>query len=421
MDTQRHIGIRQILGPAAAVALIAGGIIARPSEQSPTSTNFMERASNAIACLICPPEDGASIVVNDDFLQPLALMTQESGDELAFSTIQLLAQDDQDGVYSLSVENGKVTAKVNGKEISKDQIKHEDGTYTLFDENGKQIATFNVGRHDDAWFGSVGKPRTMFLREAPQGQVFAGGVQQAQPKVMVGITMSDAPTEILEGIVIDRVIEGLPAGKAGLQVGDIIIEIKGLDKASQEALRATLREKSPGDKLQVKVLRDGAIKEHVIALDAYDGSKLGVNVTQDLTMNLSDGDSDFFVPQIELRQMPTWSTFQHDETVQKSIEEAMKSLEGFDVSVNSEEIRKALEEAMKNQGQWSTFNERDADVTWRFFSDEKGNQFTVPKGAPHAQGWVTDDRTQELENRLQRLEEKIARLEKAIERLTADR
>lgn len=423
--SSRRIGIRQILAPAAAVALIAGGIIANPGAARPDAPTFLERADQATAAIsnfFTPPEDTIDVVLEGDFDVPLGDGGTYVFDAPGTNSMIMLAQQDDDGTYELTIKNGQMSAKVNGKKVPEDRIVKKGNEVRILDKNGDTVATFTVGKGNNVFFGAVGEPRTLVLDElkaAPQIRSFGSAQSQNPPKVMIGITMSDAPDEVLKGIVVDRVLEGLPAGKAGLEAGDVIIDIKGIDDVSQESLRGVLRKKSPGDELRIRILRNGSVEERVISLEPYDGEKLGVRVAG--------------VPaDLRFGEMPfgdgSWFTREDNEEVQKAIDKAMAAMKEVDPDLYSDEARRALEKAMKQieGGQWlEKFGDMEFDykvdpnIRWRFLSDEDGNEFVFPQGA-NAFRWETDDRAQELENRLQRLEEKINRLEKMIQALTDD-
>jgi serine protease Do/serine protease DegQ len=59
------------------------------------------------------------------------------------------------------------------------------------------------------------------------------------------------------GVLVDSVVEGLPADKAGLKRGDIITALDGKSLDSPNGLRLAVSQKSPGSKLKVTVVRDG--------------------------------------------------------------------------------------------------------------------------------------------------------------------
>lgn len=60
-----------------------------------------------------------------------------------------------------------------------------------------------------------------------------------------------------QGLLIAQVMPQSPAGEAGLSQGDIIVEAEGQTIASFEDMSNILKEKAPGDKVQLKILREG--------------------------------------------------------------------------------------------------------------------------------------------------------------------
>ena len=60
-----------------------------------------------------------------------------------------------------------------------------------------------------------------------------------------------------EGALISQVYEGSPAEKAGLKVGDIVVEIDGIKiKNSQDVVREVLK-KQVGKRFKFVVIREG--------------------------------------------------------------------------------------------------------------------------------------------------------------------
>ena len=81
----------------------------------------------------------------------------------------------------------------------------------------------------------------------------------------VGIALQNLTEELAqsfnlkekEGALIGQVYEGSPAEKAGLKVGDVVIDIDGVPvKGSQDVVREVLR-KRVGQKIQITVVREG--------------------------------------------------------------------------------------------------------------------------------------------------------------------
>lgn len=65
------------------------------------------------------------------------------------------------------------------------------------------------------------------------------------------------------------VVFGSPADEAGLQAGDIIFEVDGIALEGRLNLSRTIQEKTVGDRVMLKVDRDGVILDLVATLDAH--------------------------------------------------------------------------------------------------------------------------------------------------------
>ncbi len=72
----------------------------------------------------------------------------------------------------------------------------------------------------------------------------------------LGVSLS-TPTLGRGGALIDQVLPGSPAEKAGIQVGDLVIEFNGKAIQSSDDLAAQVRLAAPGQKVGVKLVRGG--------------------------------------------------------------------------------------------------------------------------------------------------------------------
>jgi len=81
------------------------------------------------------------------------------------------------------------------------------------------------------------------------------------------------PEEVTTGVVIDQVVEKSPAGEAGLQQYDVVVELDGEKIENMIDLRKHLyNEKEVGDNMKMKIYRDGQLME--VTLELTDGSSL---------------------------------------------------------------------------------------------------------------------------------------------------
>ncbi len=80
----------------------------------------------------------------------------------------------------------------------------------------------------------------------------------------LGVSMSDLTSDLLEhfevdadaGVMISSLVEDGPAERAGIQVGDILVEIDGESIGSQGQVALHVGRMDPGSEIQVAVVRD---------------------------------------------------------------------------------------------------------------------------------------------------------------------
>ncbi|MEL0009726.1 MAG: trypsin-like peptidase domain-containing protein, partial [Flammeovirgaceae bacterium] len=102
------------------------------------------------------------------------------------------------------------------------------------------------------------------VRKVYRDLVEFGVVQRA----LLGITILDVNAELAEekdlpvltGVLIDRVNDGGAADDAGLESGDVIIEINGVEIRNISNLQEQVAINRPGDKILVTFIRDGKTK-----------------------------------------------------------------------------------------------------------------------------------------------------------------
>lgn len=84
-------------------------------------------------------------------------------------------------------------------------------------------------------------------------QIAAGGVRQ---EGYLGVGLEER-TDGGRGALISEVANGSPAADAGLEAGDVVVETDGTPVDGQAAFIAAIRDKSPGDEIDIVVLRGG--------------------------------------------------------------------------------------------------------------------------------------------------------------------
>ncbi|MEI2718763.1 MAG: PDZ domain-containing protein [Gemmatimonadales bacterium] len=74
------------------------------------------------------------------------------------------------------------------------------------------------------------------------------------------------------GIFLNGVTAGLPAEKAGLKAGDVLLKMAGKPTIDLQAMTEVLRAHKPGDTIQVVFQREGAEKSVAVILGVRPGS-----------------------------------------------------------------------------------------------------------------------------------------------------
>ena len=104
---------------------------------------------------------------------------------------------------------------------------------------------------------------------------------EQRPRVMIGITATSPDEGQLEKFGLDEddvvristVVEDGPAARAGIRPGDIILSINGQDQGNLKAIRKALAERHPGERVTVRVLRDGDQRQYTLTLDPFQAEK----------------------------------------------------------------------------------------------------------------------------------------------------
>jgi serine protease Do len=99
-------------------------------------------------------------------------------------------------------------------------------------------------------------------------------MKEVKPRTQLGVSMEKSD----KGIKVTDVISESPAGKAGLKDGDIITKFNGKAVTDPESLASMVREKKPGDEVEIAYLPAGQKKEKKI--------KVKLGETQVQTFNL---------------------------------------------------------------------------------------------------------------------------------------
>ncbi|MCY4021112.1 MAG: PDZ domain-containing protein [Chloroflexi bacterium] len=169
-------------------------------------------------------------------------------------------------LYAAGLRQYDLITAVNGAAIeeAKDLFTGEDINLT--------IARMSGNLHFDV--PSSIAPLLMFGIDAPQEQDRSVWLGLHEKQVTLGVRYiqleADSPyfegSAVSNGAYVAEVIEGLPAGAAGIQVGDIIVAVEGEPATLEIDLRNRIYFHKPGDEVTLDVLRDGELMQVEVTL-----------------------------------------------------------------------------------------------------------------------------------------------------------
>jgi hypothetical protein len=379
----------------------------------------------------------------------------DNGDD---RTITMSGSTDNGDTYEIRIKNDDVIAKLNGKRVPDDRIRLSDSTVELLDESGNVVATMDTNPR----IGIAGVPAVPSVAgtwsitppdaPAPLGPLSVAGimVDNDPPKVMVGINMSDVDPTLREhfgldedaGFVVDNVVDDLPAAKAGIKARDIIISIDGTN-VTNATLRDVLKEKDPGQKVKVRILRKGEQKDVSMELEAYDASKLGIATTAPDVTFLNN------LP-IQSFSFGNQMSGEERESVQRAMEDARRAMEEAMAQMHqqghgdhaetmrqaNEQMQRAMEELKRSEQGITRFRLQGEGGDGRFFAvpstptppaapGEPGvttpaptaRRYQVLRDATSQSSAAEKERVAALESRLDELNDRLDRLDDRIGKL----
>lgn len=339
------------------------------------------------------------------------------------TTFEMVTHEGDDK-YEIVVRGEKVSATVNGMKVADDLVVRDGDTVRILDDDGAVIREFRIGRA----LGKTGDLRVTTGRfpggtwaQAPGVMRFGLGtdneeLQQAiaaeRPPVMLGVLLESA-SPVLQAqlgvsefaIVLEEVMEGLPADKAGLEAYDIIVSVNGDAINGPAFLRDILMESKPGDELELVVLRGGKKIERTLELEAYDAGKLssgGPTVTGSITI-----DDDF---PLNLKGQA------QNEEQRRAIDEMMQKLAEVGALRDNEEAMRAIREELAKIQERIGPQIRELETLRGQFGTGRGGMLF-----DNGRLIIPDAQREELETRLDALEGEFDERLDALEERMEDR
>ncbi len=188
------------------------------------------------------------------------------------------------------IHSGDVLVELDGKPVAD------------LDDLSFFLRRFDPGDEIDVIVSRDGQTRKhrITLAEPPTREIETSSqtptVVSTSGRAFLGISVTGINDNLLEyfgvdqgvGVLIDNVVEDSPADRAGLMVGDVLVQIEGHDVESSGRLSRLIRRYKPGDEVELLVVR--ARKE------------------KSLTAVLGDRDFSELKPPVVAPVVPTWLT-----------------------------------------------------------------------------------------------------------------
>ena len=136
----------------------------------------------------------------------------------------------------------------------------------LFDMGGKLIGIHSRVSHSVEQNMHV--PISQYLdhwEDLESGEFIGDGAFAKRPVKGSGF-LGFASEETDEGLIVVNVLEDGPAAKAGIQAGDIVLELEGQEITDKEHLKSILAEMVSGGEVEIVILRDGVQKSVKVKL-----------------------------------------------------------------------------------------------------------------------------------------------------------
>jgi serine protease Do len=115
---------------------------------------------------------------------------------------------------------------------------------------------------------------SLIAREIAQNLVTYGEIRRG----FLGVSIRDLTDDLAaamnlessRGVLVERVQEGQPAEKAGIQRGDVIVTVAGTPVANVGELRFQIARIAPGSEIEVEVIREGKRRSYSVILGSLD-------------------------------------------------------------------------------------------------------------------------------------------------------
>lgn len=167
----------------------------------------------------------------------------------------------RDEARGMVLRVGRVLEKRRYKVKSSCELMGGDSGGPLFGLNGKVIGihSFIGGKFTDNYHVSMAPFLAHWDAMVDSDVITTSGRGRGG---FLGVGSSNHP----DGVVIKQLVKGAAAAKAGLEIGDIISAIDGTPIASYLVFNDHLKQKAPGENIDLNIIRDDELIEMTIEL-----------------------------------------------------------------------------------------------------------------------------------------------------------
>lgn len=193
---------------------------------------------------------------------------QTSGIELAYGAdaIEVRNISPEHALYAAGLRQYDLISAANGAPL--------DQAQNFFAGDSIALTVDRAGRALFVDAPASAAPLLMLGLDAPAKQDRSQWLDLHEKQVNLGVRFvqleADSPTfgdsAIRNGALVVEVIEGLPAGAAGIQVGDIIVAVDGEPATLEIDLRNRIYFHNPGDTITLDLLRAGEMMQMEVTL-----------------------------------------------------------------------------------------------------------------------------------------------------------
>jgi serine protease Do len=280
------------------------------TEESPVVLEFRERAVEASGLVLSraeAPASGMAVAIPVDIVKSVTVEIKEKG-RVQRGWLGILFGENEDGNIEIAevekespaelakLEEGDFILQIEGKDLaSPEMLKKEirkgkpGQTVTLrIKRDSKEMdVKVKLGEYteEDAWREMetrfprlfVSTPRKAF-EVAPRTRFQFG----LETRKYIGISVDPLNKELAEyfgakegkGLLVSQIREGSPAEKAGLKVGDVLVNADGTELEREGDLSYIIQEKKKGDKIKIEFYRDKRMRSVEVEIEEEEASGL---------------------------------------------------------------------------------------------------------------------------------------------------